>query len=218
MFIGHFGVGLAAKKVAPEINLGVLFLFCQLLDLIWPVLVLMNIEKVSVDHAATVVTPLNFSHYPFSHSLTASLSYSLIAGLITWRIFRSVRVGFVTFSVVFSHWILDFMTHRPDLPLFFGDEKVGLGLWNSLWGTFFVEVAIFILGIVIYRKSSPLQNRKRKIIFWSMISFLSIIYLGNIFGPKPPIDTPAAAIAGPALAMWLIVFWGYCADRKVEKI
>ncbi len=218
MFVGHFGVGLAAKKVAPEVNLGVLFLFCQLLDLIWPALVLINVEHVSVDNAATVVTPLNFSHYPFSHSLVATLSYSLIAALFTWRVFRFVRIGVATFAVVLSHWILDFMTHRPDLPLFFGDEKFGLGLWNSLWGTFFVEVGIFIIGIVIYLKSSPLQNRKRKIIFWSMISFLSIIYLGNIFGPKPPVDTPAAAIAGPALAMWLIVFWGYYADRKVGKI
>lgn len=218
MFIGHFGVGLAAKKVAPEVNLGVLFLFCQLLDLIWPALVLINIEHVSVDNAATVVTPLNFSHYPFSHSLEATLSYSLIAALFTWRAFRFVRIGVATFAVVLSHWILDFLTHRPDLPLFFGDEKFGLGLWNSLWGTFFVEVGIFIFGIVIYLKSSPLQNRKRKIIFWSMISFLSIIYLGNIFGPKPSVDTPAAAIAGPALAMWLIVFWGYYADRKVGKI
>ncbi len=89
MFIGHFGVGLAAKKVAPEINLGVLFIFCQLLDLIWPVLVLVNIEHVSVDHAATVVTPLDFSHYPYSHSLIATLLYSLVAALITWPIFKS---------------------------------------------------------------------------------------------------------------------------------
>lgn len=218
MFIGHFGVGLAAKKVAPEVNLGVLFLFCQLLDLIWPVLVLLNVENVSVDHSATVVTPLNFSHYPFSHSLTATLSYSLIAGLITWRIFKSVRVGFVTFSVVLSHWILDFITHRPDLPLFWGDEKFGLGLWNSLWGTFFVEVAVFILGTALYLKFSPALDRKRKITFWSLILFLSVIYLGNIFGPKPPLETPAAAIAGPALAMWLIVIWGYYADRVARKI
>jgi hypothetical protein len=176
--------------------------------------VLANVEKVSVDHAATVVTPLNFSYYPFSHSLEATLSYSLIAGLITWRIFSSVRVGFVTFSVVLSHWVLNFITHRPDLPLFFGDEKFGLGLWNSLWGTFFVEVGIFLLGSVLYLKFFPPLNRKRKIAFCSLILFLSVIYLGNIFGPKVPLDTPGAAIAGPALAMWLIVIWGYYVDRQ----
>lgn len=214
MFIGHFGVGLAAKKAAPELNLGLHFMACQLLDLIWPALVLFNIEQVSVDPAATVVTPLNFSHYPYSHSLVASLIYSACAGLISWWILKSKKVSVVAFFVVFSHWILDLVTHRPDLPVFLGEDKFGLGLWNSLWGTFFIETGIFILGIILFLKTAQLKNRKAKIIFWSLIGFLSLIYLGNIFGPKPPIDTPSAAIAGPALAMWIIVIWAYYADRK----
>jgi len=217
VFIGHFGVGLAAKKVAPEINLGILFIFCQLLDLIWPVLVLLNIEQVSVDHAATAVTPLNFSYYPFSHSLVATLTYSLLAGLLSWRIFKSSRIGVVSFFVVLSHWVLDVITHRPDLPIFIGELKYGFGLWNSLLSTFLVEVGIFAIGIALFIRSTKKPSRKQKVIFWSLISFLMIIYLGNVFGPKVPINTPPAAIAGPALAMWLIVLWGYFADRKTTK-
>lgn len=213
MFIGHFGVGLAAKKMAPELNLGILFIGCQLLDLIWPMLVLLDIEHVSVDHAATVVTPLNFSHYPYSHSLVMTLFYSLLASLLVWRIFKSSRVAVIAFLIVLSHWILDYVTHRPDLPIFFGEDKFGLGLWNSLWSTVLVEVAIFVFGIMLFLKSSPPFDKKRKIIFWSLVGFLSIIYFGNLFGPKPPIDSPPAAIAGPALAMWLIVIWGYFADK-----
>lgn len=215
MFVGHFGIGLAAKKIAPEINLGILFIACQLLDFIWPILVLAGVEQVAVDHHATEVTPLNFLHYPYSHSLVMTLLYSLIGSAVAWRFFKSARVGIVVGFTVFSHWILDFITHRPDLPLFFGDNKFGLGLWNSLWGTIVVEVGIFILGIILYLQSSPVLNRKRKIIFWSMIGFLSVIYVMNIFGPKVPVGTPPAAIAGPAIAMWLIVIWSYYSDRRV---
>ncbi len=220
MFIGHFAVGLAAKKASPKINLGILFIACQLLDLIWPVLVLIGLEKVSVDHSATVVTPLNFSYYPYSHSLFSSVLYSLILGFIAWKIFKSLKTGIVFGLVVLSHWVLDFLTHRPDLPLFFDNVKVGLGLWNSTAGTFIVEVILFIGGIVFYLMSSPLTSQKRKLVFWSLIIFLFIMYLGNIFGPKAPVDTHPNAIAGPALAMWIIVIWGYLADKTntTEKL
>jgi membrane-bound metal-dependent hydrolase YbcI (DUF457 family) len=126
MFIGHFGVGLAAKKIAPNINLGFLFIACQLLDLIWPVLVLMGVEQVAVDHSATEVTPLNFLHYPYSHSLVMTLLYSLVGAFVTWRVFKSARVGAVMGFTVFSHWILDLITHRPDLPLLLETEKLVL--------------------------------------------------------------------------------------------
>lgn len=214
MFIGHFAVGLAAKKASPELNLGLLFIACQLLDLIWPVLVLIGVEQVSVDHSATAVTPFNFSYYPYSHSLLMTIMYSLVLGLVITKATKSIRTGIVFGMVVLSHWILDFLTHRPDLPLYFGGLKVGLGLWNSIIATFIVEVGIFIMGIFFYLKASPLITKKRKVIFWSMIAFLFLIYIGNIFGPKAPIDTHPNAIAGPALAMWLIVVWGYFADKN----
>lgn len=217
MFIGHFGVALAAKKLAPKTNLVILFIACQLLDLIWPILVLVGIEQVSVDHSATVVNPLNFIHYPFSHSLVMSLIYSLVGSLIGWKFYKSYHYGIIIGLVIFSHWVLDLITHRPDLPIFFGEPKLGLGLWNSLVGTLLVEVGIFIIGIFLYLKSTAFKNKKQKIIFWSLIGFLSVIYLGNIFGPKAPVGTPSAAIAGPALAMWLIVLWAYFADRSVES-
>lgn len=217
MFIGHFAVGLAAKKYSPKVNLGILFIACQLLDLIWPILVLMGVEHVSVDPSATIVTPLNFSHYPYSHSLIMTLIYSGLFAVIIGKIFKTAKIGIVSGLVVFSHWLLDFLTHRPDLPIFLGGDKFGLGLWNSLSGTLIVEVGLFIIGIYLYLKTSPKINRKEKFIFWGLIGFLSILYTGNIFGPQIPIGTPEAKIAGPALAMWLIVAWGYWADRQRIK-
>ena len=107
-----------------------------------------------------------------------------------------------------------------DIFLFFDNVKVGLGLWNSTAGTFIVEVMLFIVGIVIYLMISHLTSQKRKLVFWSLIIFLFIMYLGNIFGPKAPVDTHPNAIAGPALAMWIIVIWGYFADKTntAEKL
>lgn len=214
MFVGHFGVSLAVKKIAPQINLGVLFAAGQALDLIWPVLVLSGIEQVSVEPDATVVTPLNFQHYPYSHSLLMTLIYSLLGAFIAWKFYKGVRAAVVIGGTILSHWVLDLVTHKPDLPLAFGDMKLGMGLWNSVWGTFVIEFGIFVLGIYLYLTKSPLVNRKQKLTFWSMILFLSLIYFGNLFGPKAPIETPPAAIAGPALAMWLIVLWAYFADRS----
>lgn len=214
MFIGHFAMGLAAKKADPKINLGFLFIGCQLLDLIWPVLVLAGIETVSVDYSATQVTPFNFSHYPYSHSLVATLIYSLIGALIFSKLFKSIKSGIVFGLIIASHWLLDFITHRPDLPLLNDSYKVGLSLWNSLTGTLVIEILLFIIGVALYLQAVAFNAKKKKIIFWSMIVFLLLMYFGNIAGPKPPIEAPSGLIAGPALAMWLIVLWGYFADKK----
>lgn len=218
MFIGHFAVGLGAKNMAPEINLGVLFIACQLLDLIWPVLVLAGIEVVSVDHLATKLTPLNFEHYPFSHSLLMTVVYSLLVSVLVGLIFKSKKVGITLGLVTFSHWILDFVTHRPDMPILLSGQKVGLGLWNNIFLAVSIELLIFSAGIFFYLRSKTQMSKKRKIGFWSLITFLLVIYFANVFGPKPPLNAPSAMIAGPALAMWLIVLWGYLVDKKIKNL
>ena len=80
MFIGHFGVGFAAKKVAVKPSLGTLFLAAQFVDLLWPLLLLLGLERVQIDPGNTVVTPLDFIRYPISHSLLAVIIWGLIFG------------------------------------------------------------------------------------------------------------------------------------------
>src|SRR5688572_12978797 len=132
MFIGHFALGMAAKKVEPSVSLGTLFLAAQFLDLLWPTLLLMDVEHVLIEPGISTVTPLAFTDYPISHSLLAVLGWSLAFVAIYYLITNNKRASLLLGGLVLSHWILDAIVHIPDLPLYPGESpKIGLGLWNS---------------------------------------------------------------------------------------
>lgn len=212
MFIGHFGVGFAAKKVDKKPSLGTLFFASQFVDLIWPVLLLIGLEKVAIDPGNTAFTPLNFIYYPFTHSLLGVFIWSVLFGSIYYLIKKNIKTSLLLAGLVTSHWILDFLTHRPDLPLSpWTNIKVGLGLWNSVILTIIVEGLIFIGGAYFYMKSTRADNKKGSIGLWSLIIFLIIIYIMNLFGPPPP-SSQAIGIAG--LSQWLLVLWAYWIDRN----
>lgn len=212
MFIGHFGVGFGAKKAAPAISLGTLFLAAQFVDLLWPVLLLTGLERVRIDPGNTVVTPLNFVYYPYSHSLVAALIWAALFGLIYFVIRKNLRNSLVLAGLVVSHWLLDLIVHRPDLPLLSDSGvKVGLGLWNSVLLTVLVEGTIFIAGVLLYFRATRARNRRGSIILWGLVAFLGIIYLLNLFGPPPDAVKPIAVVG---LAQWLLVAWGYWIDRN----
>jgi membrane-bound metal-dependent hydrolase YbcI (DUF457 family) len=149
MFLGHFAIGFAAKRAAPRASLGTLFLAAQFIDLLWPLLVLAGIERVRIAPGITVVTPLDFEHYPWSHSLLMVLVWGVLFAGVYFLIRRDRRTSLVLGLAVVSHWVLDWLTHRPDLPLAPGAERVGLGLWNSFAGTLIVEVGLFALGVFL---------------------------------------------------------------------
>jgi len=211
MFIGHFGVGFAAKRLAPSVSLGVLFAASELADLIWPNLVLLGIEKVDVRPGITVVTPLDFVSYPYSHSLAALCAWAVAAAAVYVVLCRSTAAAAATIALlVVSHWLLDVATHRPDMPLMpGGTTRLGLGLWNSLPGTLAVEAAMFAGGLAIYLRSTAPRSRAGAIGLWSLVAFLLITYLGALFGPPPP---SATAVAWSAEAVWLLAAWAAWSD------
>ena len=211
MFLGHYAVALAAKKVAPQTSLGTLFVAVQLVDHLWPILLLFGLEQASIEPGITVVTPLNFISYPYSHSLLAAIVYSAVFAVIYFGVSSYRRGAGVIALAVLSHWILDFLTHRPDLPIGFGDAKLGLGLWNSLEATVITEGLLFLTGIVVYLRATRSRNWKGFVGFWSLIVVLAGIYYANLFGPPPP-SMLAVAIAGNA--GWLFVLWAFWADRN----
>lgn len=211
MFIGHFAVGLAAKKAAPKVSLGTLIMSAQFVDLLWPVFLLLGLEHVRIVPGSTAVTPLDFYDYPITHSLVGSLGWSVALGLVYYTAQRSARGAWVVGAAVFSHWILDAITHRPDLALYPGSHTfVGLGLWNSLAGTVAVEFVMFALGMVLYLRSTVARDRPGRYAFWSLIAVLAVLYVGNLVGPPPP---SARALAIFSLGVWLFIAWAYWADR-----
>jgi hypothetical protein len=212
MFIGHFAVGFAAKKAAPAVSLGSLFLACQLADLVRPALVLAGVERFEIRPGITVVTPFDFVHYPWSHSLTALLVWGAALGL-TYKLLRrsTWTAPLILAIVVLSHWVLDFISHRPDMPVTWtGPQRLGLGLWNSLPATLAVELILFALGVAVYQRATDPQDRTGTFAFAGLVAFLLVVYLANLFGPPPP---SVAAVAWSAQAMWLLVAWGYWIDR-----
>ena len=212
MFIGHFAVGFGAKRFAPAASLGTLFLACQFADLLWPMLVIAGIEQVAVRPGATVVTPLEFISYPFSHSLMAGFVWGLLfAWAYVWLRRSRPSVGVVLAFVVVSHWLLDALSHGPDMPVMIGGTmRVGLGLWNSYLATVMVEGLLLLAGLAIYLRSTTAVDRTGSVALWTLAAFLVIVYAANLAGPPPP---SGMAAAWSALAMWLLVAWGYLIDR-----
>ena len=212
MFIGHFGLALAAKRVAPRTSLGTLAAAAQWVDLVWPFLVLLGVERVRVAPGATAFTPIDFEYYPWTHSLVAALAWATAFG-VAYRLRTGYgRGAIVAAALVASHWVLDFLTHRPDLPLApGGGTRVGLGLWNSVHGTLAAEVALFLFGVYSYATATRPRNRTGVVALWSLVAFLGVAYAGNVFGGPPPSST-AIAVAG--LALWLLVPWFAWADRN----
>ncbi|MGE5681231.1 MAG: metal-dependent hydrolase [Bacillota bacterium] len=212
MFIGHFGAGLASKKVERAPSLGTLFMASQFIDLLWPVLLLFGLEKVIIEPGKSAFTPLNFIYYPFSHSLLGVLTWGLLFGLVYFLYSKNMRASVILGFLVLSHWILDLITHIPDLPLAPGiDIKLGFGLWNSVILTIIVEGAIFITGAYLYMSATKSKNKKGNIGLWGLLVLLGGIYVMNIFSAPPP-DEQAIGVIG--LLQWLFIALGYWVDRN----
>lgn len=211
MFVGHFAVAMAAKKAVPETSLGTLILSAQFLDLLWPLFLLIGAEHVGIDPGNTPFTPLDFYDYPLSHSLLTTVGWAVVVGGIHFLFRRDARTAVVLYCVVLSHWVLDLLTHRPDLPLVPSfDVQVGFGLWHSVLWTILVEFAMFASGIALFLRGRAVQGRSAGAPFWILVGFLVLVWTANIVGPPPPSEQ-AVAIAG--LSMWLFVAWGYWIDR-----
>jgi hypothetical protein len=210
MFLGHYGVALAAKRAAPEASLGLLVLAAQWLDGIWPIFLLLGWERVAIVPGITRMVPMDFLHYPWSHSLLMVGLWSvLLGGAVAWRM--GFRAGTVVGLCVASHWFLDVLMHRPDLPLLPGGQaRLGLGLWNSPVATVGLEVPFFLGGLWIYRRTTQPSDRVGGWSFWAWTAFLAVVEVGNLTGPPPP---SVAAIAWVTLLLWLLVPWAAWFDR-----
>ena len=213
MFLGRFAVAMAGKKFASTASLGTLVLSTQFADCLWQVLLLLGIEQVRIVPGTTRVTPLDFISYPISHSLLLQLVWGLLLGgaYFFWR--RDLRTAPVVGALLPTHWLLDYFAHRPDMPLYPGGPKVGLGMWNSLPLTLLVEFGLFLIGLFVYL-SATRSKGPRSYGLWSFVLFLAVVYAASLLGPPPP---NVRMVALSALALWLTVPWTAWADRQRER-
>ncbi len=215
MFIGHYAVGFAAKKTAPKLSLGVLLAAPQLLDMLWPVFLLAGIERVRIDPGNMPFTPLAFDSYPWSHSLLMAAVWGGLFALLVFAFSKNGAGALVVFALVVSHWVLDWVTHGPDMPLSpWSETKVGLGLWNSVPATLVVEGALFLGGLALFARSTRPRDRTGRWAFVALVVFLLAAYLAAAFGPPPP---DVRTLAYGSLALWLLPLWGWWIDRHRES-
>jgi membrane-bound metal-dependent hydrolase YbcI (DUF457 family) len=216
MLVGHYAVAFGGKRLVSSVSLGTLFLATQFLDLLWPVFMLLGLEHVRIDPGNTAVTPLDFYDYPYTHSLAAAVFWALLFAVIFFWKRRQALVAAVLFFCVMSHWLLDYVSHRPDLPLWPGNPNlVGLGLWNSLPGTMLVELGLYALGIHLYLRATDPRVGKKTWGPWGLVATLLLIqitsYLAPLFDQLPPDEW---AVMQVGFAQWFLVPWAYWVDRR----
>lgn len=211
MFIGHLALGFAAKRVTPRVSLAMLLLASQWADTLWPVFLALGIEEVRIVPGDTAFTPLQFVSYPYSHSLAALVIWGVVVGGVYRGIAGGRRTVWVLSALVVSHWLLDYVTHRPDMPLYPGGATYGLGLWNSVTGTILLEGALFAAGVLIYARGTRPRDRVGRWGLAGLVAVLMVAYVANVAGGAPPSVTMIviAACAGATL----LTLWAWWVDR-----
>jgi len=217
VFIGHYALAFAARRSLPSVSLGTLFIAVQLADLVWPVLVIAGIERFEIRPGITAFTPLDFSHYPWSHSLAAMTAWGVAFAAVHALARRGgARVAALLVALVVSHWVLDYVSHRPDMPLAPGAAtRFGLGLWNSIPATLGVEGAMFIAGVWLYTSVTRARDRIGSIALWALVGVLAVMQVGAIFGPPPPSNSALLVVALAAYSLLAVAWW---IDRHRETL
>ena len=214
MFIGHFAAAYAAKRLAPQTSLGTLFTAAQLPDVLWPVLLIAGVEHAEIAPGDTAFTPLRFDSYPISHSLVTVVAWGALFGAVHFWGQRRKRDAVVLAALVVSHWLLDFVSHRPDMPLWPGGPKLGLGLWNHVGATVGIEVLMFAFGLWLARDATRPLDRIGSGGFTMLALVLLLLYAANVAAPPPPSMT-AVAWAGLLLVPLFLGLAGWV-DRHRE--
>ena len=211
MFIGHFAVGFGLKRAAPRTSLGILIASTVWADILWSIFLLLGWEHVRIAPGDTKFTPFDLYDYPWSHSLFMTLVWALGLGLL-YRALRRDQAGSWAIALgVISHWILDWLTHRPDMPVYPGGPKLGVHLWNSITGTMTVELLMLTVGVWLYIRTTRARDRIGRWAFWTYVGFLLFIYIADRFGPLPE-NTRQVAWTG-LVGTIVLLLWPWWFDR-----
>lgn len=198
VFVGHYGVSYGGKVAEARVPLWVLFIAVQFLDVLWGIFVLVGLERVRIVPGITATNPLDLYYMPYTHSLTGAIFWSVVAAFLyyIWRGRREVgRGSFVVALAVFSHWVLDLLVHRPDLPLIGDRFKVGLGLWNIPALAFGLETLFLVAGLALYMRSTSRLQRGGTAGPLLFVILMLAVHTMAFFGAPPGSPTAAAVMA-----------------------
>lgn len=210
MFIGHYGPSFACKAWKPVVPLWVLFVAVQLVDIVWAVLVLLGIEKVRIVPGITATNPFDLYYMPFTHSLPGAIFWSVGAAVVYRAVAPAQKwtAAVIVGGAVFSHWVLDLVVHRPDLPLYDDAYKVGFGLWNYPAIAFLLEIALLFGGIAFYlRVTEPIDVIGRY--GMTVLGLFAVVLQAYVFFGPPPVSDTAFALTALVLyfAFAVLVYW-----------
>ena len=205
MFIGHYGPAFVAKAAVPRVPLWVLFVAAQWVDFLWSIFVIMGIEKVRIIANFFGLSPLDLFYMPYSHGLPSAALLSLFIGGVVAVAFPGNRLAVVlaVAATAFSHWLLDLVVHRPDLPLIFDQMKVGLGLWRYPLVSVPTEIGLMLLGLWIYDRAVPSPTRAGTIALWLFGFAMAALQIQNTFFNEHPASP--AGFAQMALFGYLVL-------------
>jgi hypothetical protein len=216
VFVGHYALGLAAKRMVPRTSLGTLIAAPTLADLLWPAFLLLGWERVTSVGGSNPFLTLRFDSYPISHSLLTLIGWGLLCAVL-YRIQTGfARGALVVGLLVVSHWFLDYVVHIPDLPLYPGGPKVGLGLWHSPPVTIVVEAIMSVVGIALYLATTRARDQVGRYGLAGFLALLGLSYVGSLFSP-PPSNMHALAIGGLVFG-WLFVGIAGWVDGHRESV
>jgi len=210
MFIGHYGPSFACKAWKPVVPLWVLFVAVQLVDIVWAVLVLLGIEKVRIVPGITATNPFDLYYMPFTHSLPGAIFWAVGAAAVYRAVAPAQKwtAAVIVGGAVFSHWVLDLVVHRPDLPLYDDAYKVGFGLWNYPAIAFLLEIALLFGGIAFYlRVTEPIDVIGRY--GMTVLGLFAVALQAYVFFGPPPVSDTAFALTALVLyfAFAVLVYW-----------
>ena len=214
MFIGHFAVAFGAKRYAPRVSMALLTAAVAWADLLWTAFLPSGWEHVRISPGDTAFTPFDLYDYPWSHSLLMLVLWGVLLGAVYWWVQKDTTGAPVVGACVVSHWVLDWVTHRPDMPLYPGGRKFGLGLWNSIAGTMAVELTMYIAGVWIYATATRAKNPVGRYAFWAYVALLLFFYISDRFS-NPPNSVREIAWTG-LIATMVLLAWAWWFDRNRE--
>ncbi len=194
MFIGHYALALAAKRAAPRTSLGTLFLAVQLADMLWPVFLILGLEQAHLVPGPNPFLILWLDSIPISHSLLTLIAWGVLFAAV-YRMRTGYGKGAIVVALaVVSHWVLDVVTHRPDMPLYPGGPKLGLGLWNSVAGTVIIEVVMFAAGTWIYLRTTRARDAVGRYGLGALLTLLGLSYGGSLILRRRILRCPESSV------------------------